>query len=42
LRQRIKDLDIPMKKAIRLRAGQLLGYTEFTNQCIVLFSIFGI
>jgi len=42
LRQRMKDLDIPMKKAIRIRSGQLLGYTEFTNQCMILFSICGI
>ena len=42
LRQRMKDLDTPMKKAIRIRAGQLLGYTEFTNQCMILYSICGI
>jgi hypothetical protein len=42
LRQRMKDLDVPMKKAIRLRSGQLMGYTEFNNQCMILFSIFGI
>lgn len=42
LRQELKMLDIPIQRAIRLRAGQLLGYKEFTNQCMVLFSIFGL
>ena len=42
LRQRMKELDGPINKAIRLRAGQLLGYKEFVNQTTILFSILGI
>jgi hypothetical protein len=42
LRQRMKELDVPINKAIRLRAGQLLGYKEFVNQTTILFSILGI
>jgi len=42
LRQQLAMLDVPMKKAIRIRAGQLLGYTEFIKQCLILFSIYGI
>ena len=42
LRQRMRQLDEPINKAIRLRAGQLLGYKEFVNQMTILFSILGI
>jgi hypothetical protein len=42
LRQRLKELDVPLQRAIRLREGQLLGYTEFVNQTKILFSIYGI
>ncbi len=42
LRQEMRALDVPIQRAIRLRAGQLLGYKEFTSQSMILFSIFGI
>jgi len=42
LRQRMKDLDPLIRKAIRIRAGQLLGYTEFVKQATILFSIMGL
>jgi len=42
LRAQIKMLDAPMRKAIRIRAGQLLGYTEFLKQTTILFSVWGL
>ena len=42
LRQEMRALDVPIQRAIRLRAGQLLGYKEFTSQSMILFSIFGL
>ena len=42
LRQRMRELDVPISKAIRLRAGQFLGYREFSNQMLIIFSILGI
>ena len=42
LRLQMKVLDTPMRKAIRIRAGQLLGYTEFIKQSLTLFSIWGL
>jgi len=42
LRQKMRDLDVPISKAIRLRAGQFLGYKEFSNQMVIIFSILGI
>lgn len=42
LRNEMKVLDPLLQKAIRLRAGQLLGYKEFVNQSIILFSIWGL
>ena len=41
IRQRLKDLDIPMNRAIRVRGGQLLAYTEFTKNTLMLLSIYG-
>lgn len=42
LRQRMRMLDVPISKAIRIRSGQLLGYKEFVKQVTILFSIYGI
>jgi hypothetical protein len=42
LRAQMKILDAPMRKAIRIRAGQFLGYTEFINQMTMLFSVYGL
>lgn len=42
LRAQMKLLDPPMRKAIRIRAGQLFGYTEFIKQTLILFSIWGL
>lgn len=41
IRQKLKDLDVPMRRAIRLRAGQFFGYNEFTKHVIMLLSIYG-
>jgi hypothetical protein len=42
IRQRMRMLDVPISKAIRIRSGQLLGYREFVNQMTILLSIYGI
>ena len=42
IRKRMRDLDVPLQKAIRLRAGQLFGYTEFMNQMKVFMSSVGV
>lgn len=42
IRQKLKELDIPMRKAIRLRAGQLFGYTDFVRYVTLLLSLYGI
>jgi hypothetical protein len=42
LRAQMKLLDAPISKAIRIRAGQLLGYKEFQNQSLIIFSIWGL
>jgi hypothetical protein len=38
----MKVLDPVIRKAIRIRAGQYLGYTEFVKQALTLFSIWGL
>ena len=42
IRQRMRMLDVPISKAIRIRSGQLLGYKEFVKQVTILLSIYGI
>lgn len=42
LRAQLKALDVPIQRAIRLKSGQLLGYKEFLQQSVILFSIYGI
>ena len=41
IRAAMNGLDVPMKRAIRVRGQQLLGYTEFRNSCIMLLSLYG-
>ena len=36
----LKSLDIPMRRAIRVRSGQLLAYTEFLKQVKLLLSVY--
>jgi hypothetical protein len=42
LREKMKVLDPLIRKAIRIRAGQYLGYTEFVKQALILYSIWGL
>jgi hypothetical protein len=41
IRQTLKQLDAPMKKAIRLRSGQFFGYSDFQKYTTLLLSIYG-
>lgn len=41
-RQTLRDLDVPMKRAIRLRSGQFFGYNEFVRWVQTLLSLYGI
>ena len=40
LRNTLRLLDIPMRRAIRVRAGQLLSYIEFVKQVNLLLAIY--
>jgi hypothetical protein len=40
LRNALKSLDIPMRRAIRVRSGQLIAYTEFIRHVNTLLSIY--
>lgn len=40
IRNTLKSLDIPMRRAIRVRSGQLLSYTEFLKQVNLLLSFY--
>ena len=40
IRDTLKLLDVPMRRAIRVRAGQLMSYIDFTKQVILLLSIY--
>jgi hypothetical protein len=42
IRQKLKALDNPMKRAINLRSGQLFAYMEFLKQVNTLLSLYGI
>lgn len=42
LRATLKTLDVPMRRAIRVRSGQLMAYTEFTKQVGILLSLYGL
>jgi hypothetical protein len=42
IRAALVSLDVPMKRAIRVRSGQLLSYIEFVKQVNILLSIYGI
>jgi len=42
LRLQMKLLDPLIRKAIRIRAGQYVGYTEFVKQALTLYSIWGL
>ena len=41
IRQTLKDFDPPMKRAIRLRAGQFFGYNDFIKYTTLLLSLLG-
>jgi hypothetical protein len=41
IRRTVQLLDIPMKKAIRVRGGQQLAYTEFIKWVNMLCSVYG-
>ena len=41
IRQTLRQFDVPMQRAIRVRGGQLLGYKEFTKWVIQLCSVYG-
>jgi len=40
MREALKSLDIPMRRAIRVRSGQLMAYTEFLKQVNILLSLY--
>ena len=40
LRATLKALDVPMRRAIRVRSGQLLSYNEFVNQVNLILSMY--
>lgn len=42
LRDTLKRLDVPMRRAIRVRSGQLMAYIEFLKQVNILLSIYGV
>lgn len=42
IRQNLKDLDAPLRRAIRLRAGQFFGYNDFIKHGKTLMSVLGI
>lgn len=42
IRAALALLDVPMRRAIRVRSGQLISYTEFVKQVLILLSIYGI
>jgi hypothetical protein len=42
IREALKSLDVPMKRAIRVQSGQLLSYIEFVKQVTILLSIYGV
>jgi hypothetical protein len=42
IRRTMRALDIPMKKAIRVRGGQQIGYTEFIKWVNMLCALYGI
>jgi hypothetical protein len=42
IRATLASLDVPMKRAIRVRSGQLISYIEFVKQVNILLSIYGI
>ena len=40
IRNTLKSLDIPMRRAIRVRSGQLFSYTEFLKYVNILLSFY--
>lgn len=40
IRDALKSLDIPMRRAIRVRSGQLVAYTDFLKQVHILLSLY--
>jgi hypothetical protein len=42
LRRGMAELDAPMQRAIRIRSGQLLAYTEFRKWLLLLLSYYGV
>lgn len=40
IRDELKNLDIPMRRAIRIRSGHLISYIEFINQVKLLLSVY--
>lgn len=41
IRQTLKTLDVPVRRAIRLRAGQYFGYNDFVRYLAMLLSLYG-
>lgn len=41
VRQKLREFDVPMTRAIRVRSGQLMGYKEFMKHALTLLSIYG-
>jgi hypothetical protein len=41
VRAALKTLDVPMKRAIRLRSNQFFGYNDFVKWSITLLSLYG-
>lgn len=42
IRAVLKSFDVPMKRAIRVRGGQYVGYQEFLKWTLMLCSIYGL
>jgi hypothetical protein len=41
IRSTVRALDVPMKKAIRVRGGQQMAYTDFIKWVTMLCSLYG-
>ena len=41
IRLALKELDVPMKRAIRVRGGGLAGYNDFVKYVNILLSLYG-
>jgi hypothetical protein len=41
IRATMKSLDVPMRRAIRVRSGQMFAYADFNKQVLILLSLYG-